>query len=287
MRGRSRAGMWMWGGTEGFVYQQRWLRNEYVILEEPPLKGWVVGQPGPKVPGTPVVAGAGGRLRKAAPQWPAPWPVGGVFAPTWWPRGRPAKPFEYYNPMTAAADILLDVQRVESEDPKALLRFVNKWGRLGVGVPRDAFFLDGVVLTGRYLTQLKEWIEALEALQHGKKRPRRSSKSLLTRPWTWRDLAFELSEHLRDIHLGAVAERPKLVAVYRPRHLLDALWLELWRQATEMKRSRRCPECRVLFIPGRANQQYCTRLCANRPTVRAWKRKQKDKHMAQARQTEG
>jgi hypothetical protein len=189
--------------------------------------------------------------------------------------------------MTVAADILLDVQRVESADPKALLRFVNKWGRLGVGVPRDAFFLDGVVLTGRYLSQLKEWIEALEALQRGRKRMRQSPKPSLTRPWAWDGLAFVLSEQLRNIHLGAVAASRKLVAVYRPRNLLEALWLELWRQATEMKRYRRCPECRALFVPGRANQQYCTRLCANRPTVRAWKRKQQEKKRAQQRQTEG
>jgi len=278
--------MWMWGGAEGFVYQQRWPRSEYVIVDEPPLKGWVAGQPGPKVRGTPVVVGAGHRLRKAAPHWPAPWPVGGVFAPTWWPRDRPTKPVEYYNPMKVAADVLLDVQRTAGEDRKALLRFVNKWGMLGVGVPGDSFFLDGVDFTGRCLTQLKEWIEGFEALQRGKKRMRRSLKRSPGRPWTWRTLAFELSEHVREVHLGAVRARRRLLAVYRPRNLFDALWLELWRQATEVKRHRRCPECRALFIPGRANQQYCTRLCANRPTVRAWKRKQKDKKTAEQRQKE-
>lgn len=277
----------MWGGAEGFVYQQRWPRGEYVIVEEPPLRGWVAGQPGPKAPGTPIVVGAGQRLRKAAPRWPAPWPTGGVFAPAWWPRNRPAKPVEYYNPMKMAADILLDAQRLEGEDRQALLRFVNKWGMLGVGVPGDSFFLDGVVLTGRCLTQLNEWIEGLEALQHGRTRIRRALKRAPHHRWTWRALAFELSEHLRAIHLGAVPASRKLVAVYRPRNLFDALWLELWRQATEMKRHRRCPECHALFIPGRANQQYCTRLCANRPTVRNWKRKQKDMKMAQQRQKEG
>ena len=112
-------------------------------------------------------------------------------------------------------------------------------------------------------------------------------KPSLRHPWTWHDLAFELSEQLRDVHLGAISGGRALEAVYRPRHLLDALWLELWRQATNMARYRRCPECRALFIPGRANQQYCTRLCANRPTVRAWKRKQQEKQRAQQRQSEG
>ncbi len=286
MTRRSRADLWLWRGAEGFVYQLRWLRSDYVIVEEPPLKGWVAGQPGPKVPGTPVVFGAGGRLRKAAPHWPAPWPVGGVFAPTWWPRDRPTKPAESYNPMTVAPDILVDVQRVETEDPKALLRFVNRWGPLGVGVPQDTFFLDGVVLTGGHLRQLQEWIEAWEALQHGRRRKRPSRAPLRARPWTWWALAFQLSERLREIHLGAVVARRKLVAVYRPRQLLDALSLELWRQATELKRYRRCPECRALFVPGRANQQYCTRLCANRPTVRNWKRKQQALKVVQQRRKE-
>ena len=61
----------------------------------------------------------------------------------------------------------------------------------------------------------------------------------------------------------------------------------LWDQATEGKRLRRCPECRALFPPRRANQRYCTRLCANRPTVRKWKRAQKRKKAMADREKEG
>lgn len=323
---KSRAAVWT--GEEGLGYQLRWPRSEYVVVNEPPLEGWVPGKPGPAVPGTPVVRGYGGRLRKGAPQWPAPWPVGGVFAPKWWPRERP-RPAEFYNPVEVAADILLDAQRAAGDNPRVLLRFVNKWGGLGVGVPGDRHFLDGVAATGDCLTQLKEWLEAHQALRKGRRlvmkvpewikelpaltateatrikvTKRRPSPELIkrfpdlkgrtltvsypvglkktwpsqkSRHWTWRDLIFTLNEHLRDIHLAAVRERRTIVPVFRPRTLHGALWLEVWRQITGMNRHRRCPECRVLFIPGRANQQYCTRQCANRPTVRRWKREQKRK----------
>jgi len=321
----------IWWAEEGAGYQLLWPRSEYVIVLKPPLKGWVPGKPGPRVPGTPVVLGYGGRLRKAAPHWPAPWPVGGVFAAKWWPQERPT-PADVYNPVEVASEILLDAQRAAGDDPKVLLRFVNKWGQLGVGVPGDPQFLDGVEYTGHCLTLLKEWIEAYYALRQGRNplhseppewikalpmlRPRewvkapppkrkalptlkirsnervyegrkavafapewvRVPRPKMKRPrWTWRELAFALNERLREIHVAAYPEKRALLPIYRPRNLYRALWLEVWRQATGMNRFRRCPECRALFVPARTNQQYCTRQCANRPTVRRWKREQKRK----------
>jgi len=305
----------IWWAEEGAGYQLLWPRSEYVIVLKPPLEGWVPGKPGPRVPGTPFVLGYGRRLRKAAPHWPAPWPVGGVFAPKWWPRERPTPP-DSYNPVEVASEILLDAQRAAGDDPKALLRFVNKWGQLGVGVPGDPQFLDGVESTGYCLTLLKEWIEAFRALQQGRnplqseppewikalptlratkirsyERVYGDRKALVFAPewvkaprpkmkrprWTWLKLAFALNEQLREIELAAYPEKRGLLPIYRPRNLYRTLWLEVWRQATGMNQFRRCPECRALFTPGRANQQYCTRQCANRPTVRRWKREQKRK----------
>src|SRR5713226_8003780 len=130
-----------WAGPVAFGYRFRWSRSEYVIVKDCPLEGWTPGKPGPPTPGTPFVA-AHGRLRKAAPQWPAAWPVGGVFAPKWWPRERPMIPADAYDPVPHAASILLDGQRAAGRDPKALLRFVNKWGMLGIGVPGDRSFMD-------------------------------------------------------------------------------------------------------------------------------------------------
>lgn len=322
-----------WSGLIAFGSRFRWRRSDCVILERCPLEGWRPGQPGPRKAGTPFVA-ARGRLRKAAPLWPAPWPVGGVFAPKWWPRERPVSP-EAYDPVPAAALILLDAQRVAGGDAKALLAFVNKWGPLGIGVPGDRNFLDGVVSTGHALTELKEWLDALHGLQSGRRLRKLRTPGWLaaidqridelegelasaprkrtpTRPlvedegrkvifpaprmsrsevrklleslekekrqppmWTWRDLAFRLSENVRTVTLGAYPVRGGLVPLNHPRNLLDLLWLEAWRQATGADKLHQCPECHVVFTPRRMSQKYCAHLCANRPTVRKWKLRQR------------
>ncbi len=320
-----------WSGPVAFGYRFTWRRSEYVIVEECPLDGWTPGKQGPRVPGTAIVA-AHGRLRKAAPHWPARWPVGGVFAPRWWPRGQPI-PARPYDPVEEAAEILRDVQRSAGDDPKALLRFVNRWGPLGVGVPLDRNFLDGVRYTGRKLSELKDWLEGLKALQQGRLALRpitpswvatidgiieRFEKQLETRrdtaprvrvedggrtlvfpvpqmsrrqikqrirelqrdkrkprAWTWKDIVFMLNENLREVRLGATRQKSSLVSLYFPNRLLEVLWLEAWKEATGVNRFRRCPECHVLFVPGRANQEYCTHLCANRPTVRRAKLRRK------------
>jgi hypothetical protein len=183
---------------------------------------------------------------------------------------------EPYNPRGAADDILVDVQRTPSSDSKALLRFVNRWGLLGVGIPgaRD-FGTDGVELLGEWLSRLRQWIETLHALRRGKEKQT-----------TWAGFAALLNEHLGGVHPTVSATDRGLQPTFRAERLLDILCFELWDQATGGRRLRRCPECGALFIPGRANQEYCTRLCANRPTVRKWKLEQKRKKNMAERQKE-
>ena len=199
------------------------------------------------------------------------WPSAGVFAPI------EGSPQELYRPMEVAADILLDVQRTRPEETRALLRFVDRWGVLGVGIPgAPDFGADDVGLTGEWLSRLGHWIETLHALKSGRETGT-----------TWVEFAGMLNEHLGGVHPSVRLTDHGLGRTFRADRLLDALCFELWDQATEGKRLRRCPECRALFPPRRANQRYCTRLCANRPTVRKWKRAQKRKKAMADREKEG
>ncbi len=204
------------------------------------------------------------------------WPPLGVFVPDN-DRARSGPPAPY-NPIAVANAILLDVQRTSADDPKSLLRFVNRWGVLGVGIPgAPAFPADAVALTREWLARLTGWMEALYALQ-------RRQKTTLT----WRALADQLNDALRGAHPAArPAKTGGLEPVFRVERLLDALCVALWEQAADLGHFRRCPECRALFVPGRANQEYCSRLCANRPTVRKWRRAQRRKQQQTRRPKEG
>ena len=189
------------------------------------------------------------------------WPSAGLLVPV---EGSSAEP---YRPMNIAADILLDVQRTRPEDVKALLRFVNRWGLLGVGIPgAPDFGTDGVAISSEWVARLRQWVETLHALKGGREKET-----------TWAEFAKILNEHLGGVHPSVSITDRGVQRTFRAVRLLDVLCFELWDQATEGKRLRRCPECRALFIPRRANQEYCTRLCANRPTVRKWKREQRRK----------
>src|SRR5712692_9699129 len=92
------------------AYELRWPRYQYEVMLQP-----------------------SGGVRASWLHNAAHWPQGGVFVPkgAGLPNSRRAKPLDWYNPVPVAAEILLDVQRTPAHDPKALLRFVNKWGILG------------------------------------------------------------------------------------------------------------------------------------------------------------
>jgi len=106
-------------------YELRWPRPGYEIAREPDVGALeVVWKHRALVLGRDV----GTRVA---------WPPGGVF----WPRAdqktrghrttrsrRQQDPWPLYDPVAVAERILLDVQRTETENPKALLKFVNDWG---------------------------------------------------------------------------------------------------------------------------------------------------------------
>ena len=90
-----------------------------------------------------------------------PWPEGGVFVPKELmtvPKNAHAVtmeeplPRDRYNPTREGKKILMDVQRTNPQQPKSLLKFVNNWGHLGIGIPDgEEFLYDGVFATGMYL----------------------------------------------------------------------------------------------------------------------------------------
>jgi hypothetical protein len=185
------------------------------------------------------------------------WPPGGIFVPVG--GGAP----EEYDPLSAAPEILLDVQRTAAKkDAEALLGFVNRWGVLGVGIPgADDFPLDGVQQTAAELRELARWIAVVHDLQARRRRAE-----------TWTDVAATFGERLAGVHLQAqVAERSRLLPSFHVPRLIDGLYLELWDVATGGKRLRRCKRCEDFFVRGRQDQIFCTPRCARLWHVKRWK----------------
>ncbi len=246
----------VWGHAWEGLPRSRIHVSELSEFHEP---GWVVEDVEPEGdPSTPAWSGPNYRYR-------VEWPAGGIFVP----EGDEA-PAPVYEPLAVAPEILLDVQRTRADDPPALLRFVNRWGQLGVGIPgAREFGADGVAFTGEYLAWLSELVQTLHALQCGEKTA-----------MSWNDVAEQLSHALADVHFGARPTKHALVPRFPVPRLLDALLLEVWAMATGGKRLRQCPECQALFIHGREDKRYCTAACAKRRTVREWKRRQRRKKKA-------
>ena len=196
------------------------------------------------------------------------WPAGGLFVPA-----EPSTPLRPYRPLPIAGEILLDAQDVAPTDAEALLGFVNRWGRLGVGIPgHEAFEADGIVRTGECLRELVGWFATLHALQ--RKRPTTA---------TWPALAALFRDKLGGVQFGAQPARQGLVPLFPLRRLLDALYLELWGLATGAKRLRQCRRCLHFFIRGREDQIFCTGRCARLWHVKRWKKKQRRQQQRQRR----
>ena len=159
--------------------------------------------------------------------------------------------------------LLSDAQAVAPEDPAALLGFVTRWGRLGVGIPgHEAFAADGVVRTGEALRALTTWMTTLHSLQ-------KNQRTTVT----WTDVARLFRDKLGGVQFGAQATPQGLVPLFPLRRLLDALYLELWGLATGAKRLRRCRRCEHFFMRGRQDQIFCTGRCARLWHVKRWKQR--------------
>ena len=224
------------------------------------------------------------------------WP-GGLFLPKGVdpesppPEKRWPKPVRWYKPLHCAEEILQDVSRLDPSDPKDLLAFVSRWGRLGVGAsyprPKDPatgwwgmYMLadltdpwgtgqtDGVTNTAEHLGDIKELNEGLYTLQH-----RRASR------YSWPQLAWALDGRLGGVKLSVRPAENRLFPLYRIRRLLDGLYLQLWERATEAHQLRRCRECQSLFVPDRRDQRYCKtngqQLCARRASLKRFRRRGK------------
>ncbi|MGH2627313.1 MAG: hypothetical protein ACRDHY_11755, partial [Anaerolineales bacterium] len=199
------------------------------------------------------------------------WPAGGILAP----EESSARP-RIYGPLPFAGTILLDAQAVAVDDPAALLGFVTRWGRLGIGIPgHEAFEADGVVHTGESLRELTTWMATLHALQ---------TKQRTTVTWT--DVARLFQDKLGGVQFGAQPTPRGLVPLFPLRRLLDALYLELWGLATGAKRLRRCRRCEHFFIRGRQDQIFCTGRCARLWHVKRWKQRARQQRSRPRRQRE-
>jgi hypothetical protein len=89
--------------------------------------------------------------------------------------------------------------------------------------------------------------------------------------------AASLTERRSSIRFSVLTppEGGQFRALFPVQSLRQALCLELWGIATGGKNFRRCRGCPILFIRGRADQVYCDRSCADRSTVRNYRRRQK------------
>ena len=161
---------------------------------------------------------------------------------------------------------------VDRRKPADLLFLVNKWGHLGVGgAGKPASEFDSVRRTIDEIVELQTLGAKLEKLREGR------TKLGQTKLVDWYGFANRLNVHLWSIH-PAVEPTPinsprDLRPTWRPRRLLDVLYLQLWIWVTEARSLRRCPFCYALFAPGRANQLYCARQCAVHAAVQRFRRR--------------
>jgi len=256
------------------AYELRWPCYNYVIAEQPTghLAAIWKNRKHSLVPD--LERDQRGKIHRIARVKSVAWPEGGMFVPEEYlmlpTKARAVKlkdpqPRGWYHPVNEGPAILLDVQRTSPQDPKALLKFVNKWGSLGIGISeKDDFLFQGVLDTGKCLEAISQWIQTYQALQRKKKVNS-----------SFGDLAYLLSGRLRNIQPAVCATKKGFDPIFRVSRLIDAMWLECWEMVTTGKQLLRCPECRAYFLPGRANQMYCNRRCAIRPTVRNAKAKKK------------
>ena len=280
MRGRRRE-----GGADDWrpAFTLRWPRRVYRVLAEPTGRAgahWFARLPQRRVaftdpqPGEPWVLtdtempvrgsrtygyemSGGPSAAETINVYSLMWPPAGLFVPVG--GGAP----EEYDPLSEAAEILLDVQRTATkEHADALLGFVNRWGMLGVGIPgADDFPVDGVQRTAAELRELARWLVVVHELQARRRRAE-----------MWTAVAAVFRERLAGVHLQAqVADPGRLLPSFHVPRLIDGLYLQLWDVATGGKRLRRCKRCEDFFIRGREDQIFCTPRCARLWHVKRWK----------------
>jgi predicted RNA-binding Zn ribbon-like protein len=199
------------------------------------------------------------------------WPSGGVFVkqPT-----DGARVIRAYKPTERSDEILEEVTKLDTASSAALLGFVRKWGLLGVGFPgwEDFAECESVEQARQKLNLLRDCVSFYFTWYGGAK-----SRTTAERTQGAVGLAETLGALLGRVHPAVRVHAGKFEPFHRVHSLMDAISLQLWMQVTEAKRFRRCPEpiCKALFVPGREDQEYCSRACVNRANVRNWRRKRR------------
>jgi hypothetical protein len=207
------------------------------------------------------------------PFGPAAMNIASVFRVRWPPDGVfvPSGDVVEYDPFRHGAAIFADAQRVRVDDEPSVVRFLRRWGRLGVGIPGAPDFpADGVEQTSARFGDLQRGIDAYERIQKRRAQPGEVDR-----------LAAFLRDELSGIRFSvrrgthAASGREPLLAMFPVASLWQALCLELWDVVTGGKRLRRCPACDTRFVPGRSNKTYCERGCGNRKYQRERRRRER------------
>jgi hypothetical protein len=192
------------------------------------------------------------------------WPQHGVFVPKGFDSDDGACAIRVYRPLHDADMILKDVTKLRL-DFAGLLEFINKWGRLGVGIAGSPQFLyDGVQLTLQRLKDLQGWIEWYSA--YGA-RPAKAPKG------TAYDFLVTVGHALQGVQPHARLDR----AGFEPMHLVPslyaALFLQLLTHVTKHDRFSRCPRCEGLFFLTRLDRKFCSSTCKTAMNVRRFRQR--------------
>jgi hypothetical protein len=222
-----------------------------------------------------------------------PWASlpGGVFIVT---STRDPKLLRTYDPTQEADTILTEASTLDPEDDETLLRFLNKWGLLGLVAPDNAVqFWDSVFQTRHEVGRIKRLAGWLGAMKAGRWRsgslpsmsevrklvpdiPRQLTLGGRSRAY-WLAFANELNQALWGCPVRAIllSEGHSVRRHFLPRCLRDVLYLTLWRYASDEDAVlRECLGCHGLFSVSRTNNRkcYCSWACKNRATVRRWRK---------------
>lgn len=233
------------------------------------------------------------------PAYPwASWPGGVLIAVGLSDPETDLRPARTYDPFAQVPELLPAATSVPEGDQQALVRFVDRWGLLGIVNPGDAVKMwDSVQATWWELARLRRLTAWLGALKAGRPEGRPDlaeiSRMLTGVPAApsarelrrihWQAFAASLSAALRSCVLVPELTPNGSTAVpvrqsWRPRRLLDVLYLALWQHATEADQVlRRCDVCAGMFFVSATNtvKVYCSPRCKNLAGVRAHRKRER------------
>ncbi len=241
------------------------------------------------------------------------YPPGGVICIK--PKSKRRKERKVYEPLKDD-NLLFQLERIDENNEKSILKFVNKYGMLGL----NSFYHKGN-LVGDLVCEFQNEVRKLKDLlrfyeivadpilstqqqKFLKKRiyidqngeiyitqpyqpqphdrifvhsPRLPLKNYTLKDEDYISLAWyylqrkilyageaeDKGSYLKSINPAFTLEpdgHPR--ACYRPRFLINAIYLQFYLLITETKKLKRCKGCQSLFAPERKNQDYCDYWCS-------------------------